>query len=247
MQKRTLSAPLIAVFGLLALLVLVLAPAAQATHVSPTYVAGNPSCADLGLDTITKFEPVRTETDSGIAMTKSGDTISFTSTVAVDAVIVKGGPNANVYSYAFDTFADSGLSAPDNGGKPYGLSHVEFCTDEANEPEPEPEPGIDIEKSVDKAVAYPGETLNYTLTVTNTGDTTLNGVDLADELCDAEPVRSGGTRATPCSTPATSGRTRALTSCRPGPARSRTWRSSATSRARRPSRFPPRRSATRTR
>ena len=57
--------------------------------------------------------------------------------------------------------------------------------------EPEPEPGIDLEKSVDKAVAYAGETLNYTLTVTNTGNTTLNGVDLGDELCDAGTVRSG--------------------------------------------------------
>jgi hypothetical protein len=48
------------------------------------------------------------------------------------AIIVKGGPNANVYSYCEECKSGSGsvkLTAPINpkNGKPYGLSNITFC------------------------------------------------------------------------------------------------------------------------
>ena len=51
----------------------------------------------------------------------------------VGAVIVKGGPAANVYYYPGGTMADSGLSSPvNNSGKPAGLSNLTFCLVKAN-------------------------------------------------------------------------------------------------------------------
>jgi hypothetical protein len=63
----------------------------------------------------------------------------------VDAVIVKGGPNANVYRYSEET-SDTNLRAPINesNGQPYGLSHISFCYDvgggQTSSPSPSPSP-----------------------------------------------------------------------------------------------------------
>ncbi|WP_374960207.1 hypothetical protein [Gilvibacter sp.] len=50
----------------------------------------------------------------------------------VCAVIVKGGPGANVYYYPDGACSDTDLHAPINpaNGTPYGLSHVTFCFSE---------------------------------------------------------------------------------------------------------------------
>ena len=189
MHKRILSAPLIAVFGLLALLAL--APAAQAASVTPRVVLDNPDCEDLGYTTITKFDPPSDGTQAGVTIDNlDGSFLNWTSTVAVDAVIVKGGPDANVYEYALDTFHDEGLSAPDNGGRPYGLSHVEFCTDGQNEPR---SPAIDVEKV---AVATPiaaGDIAQFTFVVTNTGNVELSDYVFSDPRCDGgNATQTGG-------------------------------------------------------
>jgi uncharacterized repeat protein (TIGR01451 family) len=183
MHLQPLRAPLIAALTVLA--VLLVAPAAHATgpSVTPEVVLGNPKCADFGLTAITKFDPVNSGTKDGITLTKYDDLyFKWTSTVAVDWVIVKGGPNANVYKYPIDTFADDGLSAPINpaNGKPYGLSHVEFCTD--GNTETEPKPGIALVKT-GAQFAYAGDTVTYTFTVTNTGGVTLTNVSVVDPLC----------------------------------------------------------------
>ncbi len=41
---------------------------------------------------------------------------------------------ANLYYYTFGTKSDTNLSTPLNGDKPYGLSHIEFCTDDTPRP-----------------------------------------------------------------------------------------------------------------
>ena len=118
---------------------------ANATHtaqdVTHVTVAGNPSCS-VGTVHI-KVEPVVSGTYGKIAVVVTGSSFSWAITdntaTGLDAnvVIVKGGPNAEVYSYPdaadglnyFDW--DSGLTAPinPNNGKPYGLSHISFCFD----------------------------------------------------------------------------------------------------------------------
>lgn len=55
-----------------------------------------------------------------------GNLLSWTSTIAIDAVIVKGGTGgANIYAYDPASGFDSGLQTP-NG---QGISHIEFCYD----------------------------------------------------------------------------------------------------------------------
>lgn len=114
---------------------------ASAASVTPTVIAGNPTCTTLGYsfgfkpNTPSEADPTGTHAIPGgsITVTKSGDSISWTSTVGIDAVIIKGGPNANLYAYdpPAESFGDTNLVAPinPNNGMPYGFSHVEFCYD----------------------------------------------------------------------------------------------------------------------
>jgi hypothetical protein len=126
--------------ALIAVLAAALMPAARAdaASVAPVYYAGNPKCTDLdpaysslkqdspsassdySLDDA--FQHVDFSTDG------ANKTVDWTSAQGIDAVIVKGGPNANVYFYDNAT-SDTGLTTPTNpnNGTPYGLSHVDFC------------------------------------------------------------------------------------------------------------------------
>jgi hypothetical protein len=123
------------VAALVGALVLVMAPASMAASVMPVVVQGNPSC-EGGL----KIEPVVSGTFDGITITVTGDSFSFTTSGAlVTTVIVKGGPNANVYNYpAPGVTGDTGLTAPinPNNNRPFGLSHLCFLTDGKKPPPP---------------------------------------------------------------------------------------------------------------
>lgn len=57
------------------------------------------------------------------------NSLDWISNFPVDAVIVKGGPNANMYVYEPASMGDAGLTPPINErtGFPFGLSHIEFC------------------------------------------------------------------------------------------------------------------------
>jgi hypothetical protein len=77
--------------------------------------------------------------DLDVLKTTLGPTFSWTSSLGVSRVSVKGGPEANVYTYSTPRFADAGLHAPvnSNNGKYYGLSYVMFCyTQVAPTPKP---------------------------------------------------------------------------------------------------------------
>lgn len=115
-----------------ALAVVGLTLSANATHVTPVLVSGNPSCEGL------KIEPVESGEFGPINLTVTGSSVSFTVDPGflVFEVIVKGGPNANVYTYPGGTTADTGLTAPinPNTGRPFGLSHI--CFEFEGEPEP---------------------------------------------------------------------------------------------------------------
>jgi hypothetical protein len=111
---------------------LALAAPANAASVTPTMIGGNPSCAGG-----TKIEPVASETyavEGGtVTITTSEKSFSFTSTVLVTSVLVKGGPAGNLYTYpAPGVTADSDLVAP-NGR---GLSHLCFFTGDKKPEDP---------------------------------------------------------------------------------------------------------------
>ncbi len=62
---------------------------------------------------------------NSVTTRRIGNSLNWTSTKGIAAVIVKGGPKANVYVYPTPSFGDTGLRTPNNGG--YGISHVSFC------------------------------------------------------------------------------------------------------------------------
>ena len=110
------------------------------THVSPTEVPGNARCPE-GLTEL-KVEPVAdgTFTDDTLTVTidvrdtAEGQVFDWTSNIGVDVVIVKGGPNSNVYTYDPESTGDTGLHAPEvPSGEFAGLSHISFCYDEDQE------------------------------------------------------------------------------------------------------------------
>ena len=103
---------------------------------------GNITCEEVSLVTGCEFEFSSGRLDYGnwknggtsgpISWTNDGTYVTWSSTVPVKvAIIVKGGPNANVYFSGCDECltGGTGLSAPINpaNGKPYGLSNITFC------------------------------------------------------------------------------------------------------------------------
>jgi hypothetical protein len=66
---------------------------------------------------------------------KDGRYVYFHSTYPIGAVIVKGGPKANVYYYNNPVYHDNYLAAPSNAsGKPAGLSNITFCWKKPHKP-----------------------------------------------------------------------------------------------------------------
>lgn len=109
---------------------------AAAASVEPSYHEGNPSCTVLGYAHGFKIESGFSGTHTidpfnTVTVTSDGTYFDWTSTLGMDAVIVKGGPNANKYPYSPEATGDSGLHSPinDNTEQPYGISHIEFCYD----------------------------------------------------------------------------------------------------------------------
>jgi len=130
---------MIAALALAAALVIGPTETARATHVTPIFVAGNPTCGSLTTGLIElKVEPVAygTFTDGTLTVMISGvsnntfNTFDWSSNIGVDVVVVKGGPNANQYNYSPEATSDLDLHSPNNGPtRFYGLSHVSFCYD----------------------------------------------------------------------------------------------------------------------
>ena len=129
--------PLLAVAALLA------SSAAMAASVTPIAYPGNLSdCDDIpgvstwdGLGLSTGVEPVNGQTyDLGgghsVTFTYNANDpklINFSATLPLDYVVVKGGPNYNVYHYVPPEDADTDLTSPLNDGKEVGVSHVVVC------------------------------------------------------------------------------------------------------------------------
>lgn len=133
--------------ALAVLVAMLMAGPAAASLVDPVIVPGNPDCQDLGYEfgfKIDKGPPNGTyqfgdadvfvvPVDDSLVVTitnATATTFDWSTNIGVDAVIVKGGPNANVYTYAPEATADTGLQAPVNAsGSVADVSHVEFCYD----------------------------------------------------------------------------------------------------------------------
>ncbi len=108
----------------------------QFTFGTPIYLEGNPSCVSLWYAYGAKVDPPIPGTyplGNGTftwSISASGQ-ITWSSTMSIDAMIVKWWPNANVYVYNPESMGDQWLVTPTNpnNGNLYGLSHIEACYD----------------------------------------------------------------------------------------------------------------------
>lgn len=62
---------------------------------------------------------------NSVTTRRTGNSLNWTSTKGISAIIVKGGANANVYTFPTASFGGNGFTTPDNGAN--GISHVSFC------------------------------------------------------------------------------------------------------------------------
>lgn len=123
------------------LLGLVLLFAVGAPAAGQTMVPGTPRCSDIpGCNAywieLKIYPPVSgTYSQGGLTVTvtfsSDGRFLSWTSNLGIDAVIVKGGPNANVYLYSPEATSGTGLRSPDHPepGMIPAISYVTFCWD----------------------------------------------------------------------------------------------------------------------
>lgn len=105
--------------------------------IEPSVVSGNPGCADIGLSSATQVRfasPANGSSAGGIFLFVDGNSLGWYTNgdIVMKAAIVKGGPNANVYSYPDPTvvgFSDGSLVPPLNTKthKLYDLGAATFC------------------------------------------------------------------------------------------------------------------------
>ncbi len=106
--------------------------------VQPILKPGNPTCCQLGycnfafkIGSPTPGTSTHTDTDGtlSVTITVTGNLVDWTSlNIPVNAVIVKGGPCANLFEYPGGSMGDTLLHAPVNPSGGYaGISHIDFC------------------------------------------------------------------------------------------------------------------------
>lgn len=161
-----------------------------AASVTPILIPGNPTCVSQGYDFGFKIDPPTPGTypvgPGSITWTTSdGVYLDWSSTFGIDAVLVKGGPNAHLYVYnpPVLAFGDTDLHSPINpSGNPAAISHVEFCFNRRDEV---PEALIAIEKSVTpEIISLPHDStlVTYTIIVSSIGETDALDVVLEDNF-----------------------------------------------------------------
>lgn len=155
----------------------------NAASVTPVYLPGNPICADLGYAYEMKIDPPKAGAyNLGYGTfswtTTDGVYLNWTSTIGVDAVLVKGGPNANLYAYKPESFGDTVLHSPlGPNGRPSAISHITVCFDYE----------LTLTKSVTPEIihvpsATPPLLATYSFVVGNPTNVTLNDVVLEDDF-----------------------------------------------------------------
>lgn len=175
-------------------------PPTTTLEVQPIGVHGNPTCSDVTDpdDFLFEFklEPVEDGTFplsfdglSGSVTVDQYNTpdgqafdFSFTGDFVAATVVVKGGPNANLYDYIAASFApgaqaDTFLHAPINpsNNRFYGLSHISFCVAEAAAE-------LEITKTAVDDTITVGDHGAFDITVTSLGPATAQNVTIDDEL-----------------------------------------------------------------
>jgi hypothetical protein len=128
-----------ALVGSVALAVVGASSGATVRGITPFVVSGYPNCSQLrgvGSSESTAFtEPANGASANGIYLLVDSSksfgwyVLPELRNVEVRAIIVKGGPNANVYAYPGGDYSDGPITAPSNpkNGKLYDVGAATFC------------------------------------------------------------------------------------------------------------------------
>ncbi|MCX5999292.1 MAG: hypothetical protein NTU41_06780 [Chloroflexi bacterium] len=132
-MKRVI--PVLLALALAIGLLVSMAAVTMAASVAPTLIKGNPTAADAGYSEDCfwyKVDPPASGLyDDGThtvewTISSDGKCLSFSAEPGIAAVIVKGGPAANLYKYD-SAVSDQGLISPlSRGGQVPAISHVVF-------------------------------------------------------------------------------------------------------------------------
>lgn len=191
------------ILAVLTLVVLIAGPMVTANLVSASSVTPqpnsetNPSCTDFGVGwSELKLEGGDMSTGgtdgtltvviSNFVQSDSGTPGSFdwSSNIGVDAVFVKAGSDKhNLYAYSPEETSDTDLSP--QAGQGNGISHISFCYGELDDPDPEID--LAITKVADDTTPDEGQTVTYTIEITN------NGPDDATNVVATDTVPAGTT------------------------------------------------------
>jgi hypothetical protein len=196
----------------------------NAAAVNPVFAGGNPPCTDLNEN----WSELRIDPPSGgvhdngeISVTVSNltsTTLDWSASAGIDAVVMKGGPNANVYYYVPESTSDTNLTTPTNpsNGKPFDISHILFCYD-LNDPTATPTPtetatqtptetptetptGTPTETPTQTPTATPTETPTQTPTATSTETPTQTPTETPTATATETPTQTPTQTPTPTQT-----------------------------------------------
>ena len=163
---------------------------ASADGVQPVIVdtkSSNDDCGLLGFDHGISIAGNGQGSSDGLTVTVTGYNsptgfADWSSNFAIHGVYVKGGPSGgNLFSYPDGDTGDQDLHTPQKAdGGYYGLSHLAFCW---NDVVTETAPDVKVAKDNDPdGVVLNGDTITYTLTISNEGDGNATGVEVTDQL-----------------------------------------------------------------
>jgi uncharacterized repeat protein (TIGR01451 family) len=161
-------------------------PSADGVH--PVIVdtpSSNDDCGHLGFDHGISIAGDGQASSGGMTITISGYNsptgfADWSSTLPIHGVYVKGGPSGgNLFNYPAGDTGDQDLHTPQKAdGGYYNVSHLALCWNDVAVA-----PDVSIVKANDpEGVVAHGDTITYTLTVTNDGDGDATDVHATDQL-----------------------------------------------------------------
>ena len=161
-------------------------PSADGVH--PVIVdtpSSNDDCDHLGFDHGISIAGNGQASSGGMTVTVSGYNsptgfADWSSTLPIHGVYVKGGPSGgNLFRYPAGDTGDQDLHTPQKSdGGYYNVSHLALCWNDVAAA-----PDVSIVKANDpEGIVAHGDTITYTLTVTNDGDGDATDVHATDQL-----------------------------------------------------------------
>ena len=147
--------------------------------------SSNDDCGQLGFDHGISIASNSEASADAMTVTATGYNsptgfADWSSTLPVHGVYVKGGPSGgDLFAYPAGDTGDHDLHTPQKpDGGYYSLSHLAICWNDAP-----PEPHVSVVKVNDPGgIVQNGDSITYTLSVSNDGIATASDVHVADQL-----------------------------------------------------------------